>query len=148
MVADATEMLSDLLVERNVKLIVQKDMPDIECETVRVVEVFRNLIVNAIKYCEAEQPTVEIGFLERDVPIFFVKDNGIGIDKEFHNDVFRIFKRLNGKKRFGEGTGAGLSFVKKIVETHGGKIWVESELGHGATFYFTLAEGVSDGTKV
>ncbi len=146
MITDATEMLGDYLSERNVKLVIQDNMPDVTCETVRVVEVFRNLIVNGIKYCEADQPVIEIGFLNRDIPVFYVKDNGIGIDKEFHEDVFRIFKRLNSKKRFGEGTGAGLSFVKKIIETHGGRIWIESGLGQGATFFFTLNKGKVDGT--
>lgn len=148
MITNALEMLGDLLTERNVKLTVQEDMPVIECEAVRVTEVFRNLIINAIKYCEAEQPIVEIGFLKRDTPIFYVKDNGIGIAEEFHTEVFRIFKRLNNKKRFAEGSGAGLSFVKKIIETHGGEIWIESELGEGTTFFFTLAKGINDDTEI
>lgn len=147
-ISDAMKMLGDLLEERDVKLTVQDNMPMIECEIVRVTEVFRNLIVNAVKYCEAEQPIIEIGFLEREIPIFYVKDNGIGIAEEFHTEVFRIFKRLNNKKRFTEGSGAGLSFVKKIVETHGGKIWIESNLGEGATFFFTLTGGTNYATQI
>ena len=69
---------------------------------------------------------------------FFVRDNGLGIQPEFHQEIFRIFKRLQASKEPEEGTGVGLTFVKKIVERHGGEIWLESEPGNGTTFYFTL----------
>jgi two-component system, LuxR family, sensor kinase FixL len=68
-----------------------------------------------------------------------VKDNGVGIDPRFHSEVFRIFKRLNAEPDDTKGTGSGLTFVKKIVERHNGSVWIESELGEGATFYFTLS---------
>ena len=72
--------------------------------------------------------------------VFYGRDNGIGIDAKFHNDIFRIFKRLNSERKYGAGTGSGLAFVKKIVEQHGGRIWLESEFGKGTVFYFTLEE--------
>ena len=76
--------------------------------------------------------------------IFFVKDNGRSIAPEFHQDIFRMFKRLQGADAKEEGTGAGLTFVKKIIERHGGAIWVESAAGKGTTFYLTLKGGTQD----
>ena len=109
-------------------------------------EVFRNLITNAVKYNDSKERTVEIGCQDAPrtagiataAPVFYVKDNGKGIDPEFHEDIFRMFKRLQKSSDTEEGTGVGLTFVKKIVERHGGRIWLESELGKGTTFYFTL----------
>ena len=91
---------------------------------------------------------IEIGWLaSKSMPsgiirkhVFYVRDNGLGILPEFHQEIFRIFKRLQASKEPEEGTGVGLTFVKKIVERHGGKIWLESEPGKGTTFYFTLEE--------
>ena len=110
--------------------------------------VFQNLITNAIKYNDSEEKMIEIGVDDRgdrapdaSWPVFHVRDNGIGIDGVFKEDVFRIFKRLNAEKTYGEGTGAGLTFVKKIIENHGGEIWLESTPGEGTTFYFTLDRG-------
>ncbi len=68
----------------------------------------------------------------------YVRDNGIGIRRNHHSSIFRIFKRLHGRDQFGGGTGVGLTIVKKIVERHGGQIWIESKYGEGTTFYFTL----------
>jgi signal transduction histidine kinase len=104
------------------------------------------LITNAVKYNDKAEKVIEIGFaLARRTPngvlahnVLYVKDDGRGIDREFHAEIFRIFKRLQSNKETDEGTGVGLTFVKKIVERHGGQIWVESELGKGATFFFTL----------
>lgn len=74
---------------------------------------------------------------------YFIKDNGIDIEAEFHEEIFHIFKRLNEEDDDKKGTGAGLTFVRKIVDRHGGRIWLESELGKGTTFYFTLTAGVA-----
>ena len=89
---------------------------------------------------------VEIGFLETvnttegpEKNVFYVRDNGVGIDPEFHQEIFRIFKRLQNTPDGQEAcTGVGLTFVKKIVERHGGRIWLESKSGTGAVFYFSL----------
>ena len=124
-------------------------LPQIVCDKTRVTELFRNLITNAIKYNDKPERLVEIGFLEsvdtrqwRERDVFYVKDNGIGIDPEFHQEIFRIFKRLqNATDGSDTGTGVGLTFVKKIVERHGGRIWLESEPGQGTTFYFNLNRG-------
>ncbi len=98
----------------------------------------QNLIENAIKYMgEQPQPRIEIGVRDEDeAPVFFVRDNGIGIEPRYHQTIFGLFEKLDPKA---EGTGIGLALVKRIIETHEGKIWVESEgKGQGATFCFTL----------
>jgi signal transduction histidine kinase len=104
-----------------------------------MVEVLQNLIVNAIKFMgEQEKPLIEIGMQRRNSQkAFFVRDNGIGIAPEFHQKIFGLFDKLDAAS---EGTGIGLALVKRIVEVHGGKIWVESEPGKGSIFFFTLAE--------
>ena len=98
----------------------------------------QNLIDNAAKYMgEQPDPSIEIGLrgFSDSKPIFFVKDNGIGIAREYHERVFGLFNKLDPKS---EGTGVGLALVKRIVEVHGGKIWIESDAGVGTTFLFTL----------
>lgn len=123
-------------------------------------EVFRNLIVNAMKYNDKESIMIEIGAASRVIPphvgsagrtaagstavtVFYVKDNGIGIQERQFQSVFRMFKRLHAADKYGGGTGVGLAIVKKIVEQHGGVIWIESTVGKGTTFFFTL-EGVTN----
>ena len=143
---DIRETLHATLEEQHVVISLTEGLPTVCCDTVRVTELFRNLIMNAIKYNDNNDKHIEIGSKNSRGPnktghVFFVKDNGIGIEEEFHKDIFRIFKRLNSEKKYGPGTGSGLKFVKKIVEQHGGKIWLESEVEKGTTFYFTLESG-------
>ncbi|MDY6803370.1 MAG: ATP-binding protein [Cyanobacteriota bacterium] len=132
------------------EIVMPRPLPTIECDRVLVEEIFSNLISNALKYNNKPQKLVEVGWLESDSQTkqsqetatqqatFYVKDNGIGIRQKHLDAVFKIFKRLHGPKKYGGGTGAGLTIVKKIVERHGGKIWIESAYGKGTTFYFTL----------
>jgi PAS domain S-box-containing protein len=109
----------------------------------RVIQLLSNLVGNALKYNDKNKPTpkVVIGALPTgDAPelaTFFVRDDGIGIDPQYHDQIFKMFRRLHRREDV-EGTGAGLAICKKIVEAHGGRIWVESALGKGATFYFSL----------
>jgi signal transduction histidine kinase len=110
----------------------------------RVVQLLTNLIGNGLKYNRSPRPEVVVGWraAERqpgdgDFVTLFVRDNGIGIAPEHHEQVFKMFKRLHRREEV-DGTGAGLAICKKIVEAHGGRIWVESALGEGATFCFTL----------
>jgi PAS domain S-box-containing protein len=145
-IVDIESTLEHFLEERGARITIPAPLPVVTCDKPRVTELFRNLITNAIKYNDKAERTVEIGFLEsKSVAggivrkhVFSVKDNGLGIQPEFHQDIFRIFKRLQASKDSEEGTGVGLTFVKKIVERHGGEIWLESEPGNGTTFYFTL----------
>lgn len=122
--------------EKKVKIKIQKDLPTITCDSLRYKQVFYNLVNNAIKYADKAKPYIKIGWRQTPAEhIFTIKDNGPGISKEDYDKIFTIFRRLHHDKN--EGTGAGLTIVKTIVESHGGRIWVESELGHGSVFYFT-----------
>ena len=112
-------------------------LPAVLAEPTEIELVFQNLISNAIKYRSEEPPEVEItSEIHGDTCTFRVRDNGIGIDPAYHDRIFGLFKRLHGMHA--PGTGVGLALTRKIIEKHGGRIWVESELGHGATFVFTL----------
>lgn len=151
-VRDIEATLEHFLEERGARIVVKGELPSAVCDKPRVTEVVRNLITNAVKYNDKAEKVVEIGFVEsRSRPtgkiahnVYYVRDNGRGIDPEFHSDVFRIFKRLQAGEGAEDGTGVGLTFVKKIVERHGGEIWIESEVGRGATFYFTLEASHDD----
>ena len=136
---EALEIVHGQLEVNNIAVELESNLPIVYGDRQRLTEVLQNLIENAIKFM-GEQPNrrIEIGQRgeEDGKPIFFVKDNGIGISPEYHNRIFGLFDKLDNKT---EGTGIGLALVKRIVEYHGGKIWVESEAGKGATFCFTLA---------
>ncbi|MEM7041676.1 MAG: ATP-binding protein [Pseudomonadota bacterium] len=147
-IADVELGLADFMRQRNARLSLPTPLPKVTAAGPHMATVFQNLIVNGIKYNDSKEKIIEVGFdangdQTSDIanPVFHVRDNGIGIDDAFRDDVFRIFKRLNSEKAYGEGTGAGLTFVKKIVEYHGGGIWLESSPGKGTTFFFTLDGG-------
>lgn len=115
-------------------------LPTVRCNALWVREVFQNLIANAVKYNDKPLKRVEVGCdTSGQAPAFYVRDNGIGIAPQHQDSVFRIFKRLHEQDKYGGGTGAGLTIVKKIVERHGGRIWLESTPGEGTTFHFTLS---------
>jgi PAS domain S-box-containing protein len=123
---------------------VRGPLPTLRCDRVRVGQIFSNLIANAVKYNERADKRVEIGAVEGEpTPTLYVKDNGIGIRPEHHATIFRMFKRLHHRDRYGGGTGAGLTIVKRIVERHGGRVWLSSSPGEGTTFYFTLGPGTA-----
>ena len=108
----------------------------------QLLQLFQNLIGNAIKYRSDNPPVIKVGYKEKeDEWEFFVQDNGIGIDEKFYNKIFVIFQRLHNRKEY-DGTGIGLAVCKKIVDFHGGKIWVESSLGKGSIFYFTISKNL------
>ena len=115
-------------------------LPVTRCDRVRVAEIFSNLISNAIKYNDSVEKRVDIGCdTTLDPPVFFVRDNGIGIAPRNIARIFQIFRRLHGRDEYGGGTGAGLTITKKAIERHGGDISVESVPGEGTTFRFSLA---------
>ena len=118
---------------------IQPDLPVVRGEQTRLIEIMQNLLSNAIKFMgDQNQPQIEIGYAGQDrdgKAILFVRDNGVGIERQYHERIFGLFNRLDPNI---EGTGVGLTLVKRIIEMHGGRIWIESELGRGSTFYFTL----------
>ncbi|MBI3738449.1 MAG: PAS domain S-box protein [Chloroflexi bacterium] len=138
-VREALELSQGRLSVNRVKVEVQKDLPIVRGDHVRLVEVMQNLIDNAAKFMgDQPQPVIQIGTrgMLDNMPIFFVRDNGIGIAPQFQERIFGIFNKLDP---ISEGTGIGLTLVKRIVEVHGGKIWIESEGARkGSTFCFTL----------
>ena len=135
-IADVLTVLGPQL--KGLKVNVERELPIIHGDRNRLYQVFENLIQNSIKYMgDKESPMIKIGCEEKgEFHEFYVMDNGIGIAPQYHQKIFQIFQRLSDVDV--EGTGIGLAAVKKIVETHGGSIRVESEKGKGATFYFTL----------
>ena len=140
MIDEAMDIVHGRLEERGITVLVQPDLPSIYGDKPRLMEVLQNLLDNAAKYMgDQTTPVVEIGQSgeENGLPIFHIRDNGIGIAPEHHERVFGLFNKLDAKS---EGTGVGLALVKRIVEIHGGRIWVESEAGKGCTFFFTLPQ--------
>jgi PAS domain S-box-containing protein len=138
LIADVLEELRFSTKERKAEIIVQPDLPEIVAVDTHLRIVFRNLISNALKFCDKPIPRIEIGSMTTaDATTLTVRDNGIGIDPTHFDKIFLIFQRLHRKDEY-EGVGAGLTIVRKIVESHGGKIWVESTVGQGTTFLFTI----------
>jgi light-regulated signal transduction histidine kinase (bacteriophytochrome) len=125
------------IAETNATLVVSS-LPVIEAVETEMQQLFQNLVSNALKYHNGKALQVEVGCTEEDQSWkFYVKDNGLGIDNKYFEKIFVIFQRLHNKSEY-SGTGIGLSVCKKIVNRHGGEIWVTSELGKGSTFYFTI----------
>lgn len=137
LVKDVIELLQGRLTEKGVVWTVAPNLPMVTVDRKRLLEVLQNLIENATKFTvPGRPPTVEIGLREGDGRVFFVRDNGMGLDPVYSDRIFNIFEKLDPHA---EGTGVGLSLVRRIVEAHGGRIWVESPgVGQGATFAFTL----------
>jgi signal transduction histidine kinase len=140
---EAVQLLRGRLAEREVEVRIAPDLPVARGDRARLLQVFQNLIDNAAKFMGPQpRPFIEIGCASRGAQRFFyVRDNGVGIDPRYHDKVFGLFDKLDPR---GEGTGIGLALVKRIVEVHGGHVWVESEgEGRGSTFCFTLARDAS-----
>ena len=113
-------------------------LPTLEADELQLTQLFQNLIGNALKFRSASVPRISIFAKEKETEWEFgVKDNGIGIEPQYFERIFMVFQRLHNKGEY-PGTGIGLAICKKVVERHGGRIWVESQLGQGTTFYFTL----------
>lgn len=152
LVLEVKDSLQISLEEKDIDLRIPRKLPLASCDRVRIREVFLNLITNAMKYNNKPKKWIEIGYLDEKekkedllgvnqeikTTTFYVKDNGIGIKEKHLESMFQMFKRLNHREKFGEGTGVGLTIVKKIVEYHNGKIWVDSIYGEGTTFYFII----------
>ena len=144
LVREASALVAGRLRERGVAVAVAEDLPAVRGERTRLVEVLQNLLDNAAKFMgDQPQPRIDVGVRQgREAPVFFVRDNGRGIEPRFHERVFGLFDRLDPSE---EGTGLGLALVKRIVELHGGRVWVESDgPGRGSTFCFTLPAPAAD----
>jgi len=135
---DAMDLVRGQIAEKNIPVEIVQTSAKVWGDRIRLTEVVQNLVDNAIKFMgDQPKPKVVIGQAPSVAGenIFYVRDNGIGIEKQFHERIFGLFSKLNTES---EGTGIGLALVKRIIEVHQGRIWVESEPGKGATFYFTL----------
>jgi len=125
-----------LFIPEHIKVIIQENLPTIKAEKTKIQQIFQNLISNSIKFMDKENGLIEICCNKKKYHYeFSVSDNGIGVDKQYHNKIFNIFQSLN---RNDDSTGVGLSIVKKIVNLYEGEIWLDSKLGKGTTFYFTI----------
>lgn len=138
-VNEAMDLLRGRLDEADAIVEIQRDLPTVHGDRVRLVEVVQNLLENAVKYADPRvRLRIEIGMdgiNEQNFPVFHVRDNGMGIEPQYHELIFGLFNKLDAQS---EGTGIGLSLVKRIIEVHNGRIWVESEKGKGAAFHFSL----------
>lgn len=135
---EAAELLHGVFDKKNIQLTISGDMPSVSGDRIRIREVWQNLLENAAKYIgDQPEPHIEAGWSNGDIePVFFVADNGIGIEPPYQSKIFGLFDKLDPHS---EGTGIGLALVKRIIELHHGRIWVESRgEGQGSTFYFTL----------
>jgi light-regulated signal transduction histidine kinase (bacteriophytochrome) len=113
-------------------------LPTVRADASQLVQLFQNLVGNALKFKGEDPPRIHVGAQEQDGEVLLsVRDNGIGIDPQYFERIFVIFQRLHSKADY-DGTGIGLAICKKIVDRHGGRIWVESQAGQGSTFYCTL----------
>jgi len=122
----------------HVRITVAPDLPTLTCEKTRIMQVFQNLLTNAVKFLDKPAGRIEVGWVDDgDGWRFHVTDNGPGIEARHFERIFRIFQTLAPRDEY-ESTGVGLSLVKKIVEMYGGRVWVESEVGQGSTFFFTF----------
>ncbi len=138
--------LTAFIEKKNAKIILLDKLPLVSGNREKISSILKNLIANGIKFNISKAPVIEIGLAEdenfdRDKVCMFVRDNGIGIEKEYHTKVFGLFQRLHTQDEY-EGTGAGLAIVKKILEKYGCDIWLKSEKNKGSTFFFTLPKNI------
>jgi signal transduction histidine kinase len=132
------EVINMLVPPDNIEVVIEGKLPVIQCWETHMMQLFQNLVSNAIKYMDKPQGKIRIGCVEEDgFWKFNIADNGPGIEEKHFERIFKMFQVLSVKEEF-EGTGVGLTVAKKIVELYGGKIWLESRLGEGSTFFFTL----------
>ncbi len=132
------EIINMVVPPENITVTIENELPVIECEETHIMQLFQNLLSNAIKYMDKPQGWIKVGCVEKDgFWKFSIADNGPGIDEKYFERIFKIFQALPTSPDF-EGTGVGLTVAKKIVELYEGSIWVESKVGEGSTFFFTL----------
>ena len=136
----ALDSLATAISEKEATVEVAPDLPEVYCDSTLLTQVFQNLVANGLKYND-QKPEIKIACNQTDgQAVFTVEDNGIGIREKHLDAVFKLFKRLNSRKKYGDGLGSGLTLSKKIIERHGGQIWLQSQYGEGTSFYFTLGK--------
>lgn len=152
--AEAIEIVDARRSERPNEIVVPRLLPSATCDRIRVREIMTNLLSNALKYNDKPVCRIEVGFVDghdddhsahrpanaSGLTAYYMRDNGIGIEPRHADQVFNMFKRLHGRDEYGGGTGAGLTIVKRLVQRHGGEIWIDSIPGDGTTFWFTLEQ--------
>jgi signal transduction histidine kinase len=132
------EVINMIVPPDNIEVVIEDKLPVIQCWETHIMELFQNLVSNAVKYMDKPQGKIRIGCIEEDgFWKFSIADNGPGIEEKNFERIFKMFQFLSVREDF-EGTGVGLTVAKKIVELYGGRIWLESKLGEGSTFFFTL----------
>ncbi len=150
--AEALEITGSRAADGAQKVVVPRLLPIVRCSRIRCRQIFVNLLSNAMKYTDKSQKRIEVGYIspEESHPrpgcpqdseahtIYYVTDNGIGIQVKHFKQIFKLFKRLHGRENYGGGMGAGLTIVRKLAEQHGGRVWLDSVPGQETTFYFTL----------
>ncbi|RTQ47900.1 GAF domain-containing protein [Hymenobacter gummosus] len=148
---EVLELLQPRLEQLHASIAVVDALPTLRCDPVRLREVFHNLFTNAMRYSDKPERQITVGLAPAKVRgprgtgspshyVFYVRANGIGIDPKHHDNIFKIFRRLHAQDKYGGGTGAGLSIARKMIGRHDGEMWVDSVLGSGATFYFTVSK--------
>jgi light-regulated signal transduction histidine kinase (bacteriophytochrome) len=146
--SEAVDLLQSRIQADHVSIRIPRPLPVVKGDRLRLVEVFMNLISNAIKYNDKATKEIEIGFETSSSggpPVLYVQDNGIGIEEKHYKQIFQIFRRLHAVNEYGGGSGAGLTIVRKIIDRIGGSIWLKSIVGQSTTFYFTLGRETSSG---
>jgi PAS domain S-box-containing protein len=150
---DSRHILSDVLKNLSLKInernaiVKYDDLPVIHADETQMIQLFQNLISNAIKFSPENPKIIITCKTEEDKYCFAVKDNGLGIESQYFDRIFKIFQRLQARDKY-EGTGIGLAICKRIVERHGGIIWVASEPGKGSTFYFTIPHNLNSSLQL
>jgi PAS domain S-box-containing protein len=131
------KVIASLLCPKNIRITVDNQLPVVTCDMVRIGQVFQNLVDNAVKHMDKHEGEIRIGCVgDGKQWTFSVADNGPGIERKHYKRIFQLFQSLHGDEK--KGMGAGLAITKKIVEMHGGRIWVDSKVGRGSTFFFSL----------
>jgi light-regulated signal transduction histidine kinase (bacteriophytochrome) len=134
-----------LKIEENEALVTHDLLPTVFADDLQLVQLFQNLIDNGVKFRSEKPPHIHVSAMKKGSEwVFSVRDNGMGIEPQYHERIFEVFQRLHAREEY-SGTGIGLAICKKVVERHGGRMWVESQLGEGSTFYFTLQAPRVDG---
>ena len=131
-------IIDTIFIPDHIKVLIKRKLPTVKADPTRLQQLFQNLIGNAVNYIDKEKGLVEVDCSETsEFYIFSIKDNGVGIPKEYHEKIFKMFSTLGNYEK---ASGIGLNIVKKVVELYKGKIWIESEVGIGSTFFFSIAK--------